>query len=129
MSDSNQHFSVKKRLRSFGPAFRGFGILFKNEHNSRIHVSVALMVVVLGFLMEVSPVEWCLLIFAIGMVFITELINSAIENQIDMVVKDFNQKAGNAKDMAAAAVLMAAIASAVIGLIIFVPKVVILFKT
>lgn len=128
MDKSSEKFSMKKRIKSFRYAIKGLGLLFKQEHNSRIHAVAAILVVILGFVFHVSSPEWCFLIFAIGLVFIAELINSAIENSIDLIMSEPDEKAGNAKDLAAAAVLVSAILAVLIGAIIFIPKILELIK-
>ncbi|MCD4729244.1 MAG: diacylglycerol kinase family protein [Bacteroidales bacterium] len=123
MNNSSQNkFSIKKRIQSFRYAFRGIGFMFKTQHNSQIHLVAAIIVVVFGFILNVSLIEWCLLIFAIGLVITAELINTSIEYLVDICSPEFNERAGKAKDIAAGAVLVAAIISAIIGLIIFLPK-------
>jgi len=115
-------FSLKARLRSFGHAFRGLSLLIKNEHNSRIHLLAAVIVVTLGFLLKTSPQEWALIIIAIGIVFICELINTSVENISDLIEPGKSEKIRNIKDYAAAAVFISALISAIIGAIIFLPK-------
>lgn len=117
-----QHFSLKQRIKSFKYAFQGLSTLFKNEHNSRIHAFFAIAVIVAGFLFKISTLEWIAVIFAIGFVFTAELINSSIERTVDLISKDINPLAKQAKDLAAGAVLVAAITAAVIGVLIFAPK-------
>ena len=92
------------------------------EHNSRIHSFAAIAAIILGFLMKIDLIEWCLLIIAIGMVFITELLNSSLESIADSIKPEWNDMIGKAKDYSAAAVLIAAIISLLVGVIIFVPK-------
>jgi diacylglycerol kinase len=120
-------FSLKSRLKSFKFAFRGLGSLLKYEHNSRIHLSAAIIVVILGIILKVSLTEWCFLILAIGFVFLTELINSSLEAVSDAVKPEWNEQIMKAKDYASAAVLVAAITSVFIGLLIFLPRLLLLF--
>jgi len=115
-------FSLKARLRSFGYAFRGLSLLIKNEHNSRIHFLAAVAVVILGFLLKISPQEWALILIAIGIVFISELINTSVEKLSDIIEPRYSEKIRNIKDYAAAAVFISALVSAIIGAIIFLPK-------
>lgn len=121
---SEKKFSILARLRSFKYAFRGFVHLFRNEHNAWIHMLAAITVVIMGFSFRISADEWILIIIAIGIVFITELINTSIENLVDLLHPDKSPKAGKIKDLAAAAVLVSAIVAAIIGLIIFLPKII-----
>jgi diacylglycerol kinase len=115
-------FSLKSRLQSFRFALNGLRSLLKYEHNSRIHSIAAIAVIILGILMKIDTTEWSLLIIVIGMVFITELLNSSLESFADSIKPEWNDKIGKAKDYSAAAVLVAAVISLVVGAIIFVPK-------
>ncbi|MFR9165778.1 MAG: diacylglycerol kinase family protein [Dysgonomonas sp.] len=117
-------FSAKERLNSFKYAFNGFKILLSEEHNARIHLVITVLVVIAGFLLGVSAAEWCLLVLCIGLVIAMEALNSSIENLSDFVSPGRNDKIKKVKDLAAFAVLICALASVVVGLIIFVPKVV-----
>ena len=116
-------FSIKKRFLSFKYAFRGIAYMFRTQHNSLIHLFAAIFVIVLGCVYKVTLVEWSLLIFAIGLVFTTEMMNTSIESLVDICSPEINEKAGKVKDIAAGAVLVAAIISFIIGLIIFLPKI------
>lgn len=87
----------------------------------RLHVLSAIGVVVAGLLVEVTKTEWCLLAGSIGLVFTAEIFNTAIETLTNLVSPQHNPLAGKTKDLAAGAVLAAAVTAAVIGLIIFVP--------
>ena len=115
-------FSLKSRLQSFRFALNGLRSLLKYEHNSRIHSIAAISVIILGILMKIDLTEWSLLIIVIGMVFITELLNSSLESFADSLKPEWNDLIGKAKDYSAAAVLIAAIISLIVGVIIFVPK-------
>ena len=115
-------FSLKSRLQSFRFALNGLRSLLKYEHNSRIHLVAAISVIILGLLLKINLTEWCLLIIVIGMVFITELLNSSLESLADSLKPGWNDMIGKAKDYSAAAVLIAAIISLLVGVIIFVPK-------
>jgi len=90
--------------------------------NFRIHLVAILMVVLAGWYFHLSANEWLWIIFTIGLVLVTELLNTAIEILVDLVSPDFNIQAGRVKDVAAGAVVIAAIISVVIGSIIFIPK-------
>ena len=118
-----EKFSLRKRISSFRYAFNGLKILIKEEHNARIHLFAACCVMIAGVVLKVSASEWIILIFCIGWVFALELINSAIENTADFISPEKNETIKKIKDLAAGAVLVAAIASAIIGLIIFFPKI------
>jgi len=115
---------MKKRLLSFKFAFQGILHMLRGEANARIHLVAAVVVIAAGFLFGLTMTEWLMVIFAIGFVFSAELFNSAIEELVNLVSPGYHEKAGKVKDMAAGAVLVAAITAAVIGIIIFGPKIV-----
>lgn len=119
----NQPFSIAKRLKSFVYAFNGFKVLIKEEHNARIHLVATLLTIGLGAWLEISLSEWIAIIFAIGFVFAMEIVNSAIETLADFVTTEKHETIKKAKDLAASAVLMSAICALIIGLIIFIPKI------
>lgn len=118
---------LKQRLRSFKFAFAGIGHFVKSEPNVIIHLIAAVLVIALGIYFAISPTEWCLVILAIGMVLSAEAFNTSIEYLTNLVSPDYHELAGKTKDVAAAAVLIAAFAAACIGLIIFLPKIMQLF--
>jgi diacylglycerol kinase len=119
--------SLLKRLRSFVYAHNGISFLFKSQANMIIHSIAAFLAILMSILLPISRTEWCLILFAIGFVFVTEAINTAIEQFIDFISPSYHVSAGRAKDVAAGAVLFAAITALVIGLIIFIPQLVELF--
>jgi diacylglycerol kinase (ATP) len=120
-------FSIKSRLKSFRFAFHGLWSLLKNEHNSRIHLLAAILAIVIGIVLKITSLEWCLLTIVISLVFITELLNSSLETIADIVDPELNEQIKKAKDYAAAAVLVSAIMAAIAGGIIFIPKIIALF--
>ncbi|HAI75995.1 MAG TPA: diacylglycerol kinase [Microscillaceae bacterium] len=119
-----QKFSLRKRIQSFVYAFQGLRVLFLEEHNARIHLVAAAGVVGLGWFCRCSTSEWTALVLAIGLVITAEALNSAIENLADFVSPERNDSIKRVKDLAAAAVLISAIAALVVGLLVFVPKMV-----
>ncbi|MES2140814.1 MAG: diacylglycerol kinase family protein [Bacteroidota bacterium] len=118
----NKSFSISNRIKSFGFAIEGIITFFKTQHNAWIHAFATVIVVVVGFVLKVNNAEWCLLATAIAMVFISEMLNTAIEFLTDIVSPGYNIQAKKVKDVAAGAVLISAIAAVVIGVIIFLPK-------
>jgi len=116
-------FSTKKRLRSFVFACNGIKNLVKNEHNAQLHLIALFAAVVLGVLFNISPTEWIAIIMVSGMVIIAEILNTAIEKLSDFVEPKWNEKIGMIKDYGAAAVLISAIVSLIVGGIIFIPRV------
>ena len=111
------------RLRSFGHAFRGLGILVQTQHNARIHALAAILVVAAGILLRISPAEWALIVLAIVCVWVAEALNTAIELLVDLASPGPHALAGKAKDVAAGAVLVAAIGSVIVGVLVFGPHV------
>lgn len=118
---------LKKRRKSFGHAFAGVAIFFKETAHAKIHAVATLLVVVCGFVFDVSSTEWLILLLCIGLVLGLEAMNTALEYVVDLVSPNYHPLAKKAKDVAAAAVLMAAMASAVVAAIIFLPGIIQLF--
>lgn len=108
--------------RSFGHAFRGIGILLRTQANARIHATATVLVVAAGFWFGLSPGEWCAVVAAIGLVWAAEGANTAVETVVDLVSPERHPLAGRAKDVAAGAVLCAAITALVLGSLIFGPR-------
>jgi diacylglycerol kinase len=120
---NSNKFSLKSRFGSFKFAFHGLWLLLKYEHNSRIHFLAAIVTIAMGFILKINPFEWSLLIIVIGIVFITELLNTSLETLANVIDSEWNERIRKAKDYAAAAVLISAITSVVIGGLIFIPKI------
>ena len=127
MNKRSERFSLLSRLRSFHYAFRGIGWAFRQEHNLWIHTLAAVAAIAMGFLLHISALEWTVIVLVIAGVFASEFFNSAIENLVDLCSPDFDERAGRIKDMAAGAVLIAALGALAAGLIIFIPKLAALF--
>ncbi|MCI6932883.1 MAG: diacylglycerol kinase family protein [Tenericutes bacterium] len=121
--------SIKRLRKSFGYAFKGIDDVIKHEPNMKIHVVVAILVVIMAFILKVSIIEWIILVLLIGAVLAAETINTTIENLVDMYTKEYDEKAKIVKDTAAGTVLILAITSAIIGLIIFIPKIIYLLES
>jgi Diacylglycerol kinase len=113
---------MNKRIKSFGYAGRGIKIVFGSEPNMKIHIFVAMLVILCGFVFKINITEWILCLLCIGLVFSAEMLNTAIENVVDLASPEHHELAGKAKDIAAGAVLICAIVSVAIGLLIFIPK-------
>lgn len=124
---SSEKFSIKKRLKSFTHAFAGLSYLIKNEHNAWIHCGATVLVVILGILLHISSAEWIAVVVAIGIVFAAETFNSAIERVADMVQPERDERVRIIKDLCAGAVLVCAISAAIVGCIIFIPRLIALF--
>lgn len=114
--------SIKRLSKSFGYAFKGFKNSFKEESNMKIHIIMAILVIICGFIFKVNHLEWIVLLFAIGFVIGAELLNTSIENLVDLVTTEKSEKAALIKDVSASFVMVLALVAAIIGLIIFVPK-------
>ncbi len=115
---------MKKLFQSFGFAWKGIRAVFSTENNMKIHISVAILVVLFGFLFQISLGEWLAVLICIGLVISSEMINTAFETLVDKVSPEKDPLAGKTKDIAAGAVLINAAISVVVGLIVFLPKVI-----
>ena len=124
----NPRQEYKKLINSFKYAIEGIISSFKTERNMKIHVLAMIVVIALGLFFKLNKVEWCFIIIAIASVISAELFNTAIETVVDMVSPERNPKAKLAKDIAAGAVLVVAIGSAIIGFIIFGPQIINVFS-
>ncbi|WDF67467.1 diacylglycerol kinase family protein [Sphingobacterium oryzagri] len=114
--------NINARLASFSFALDGIVTLFKEEANAKIHLTCAILVIIAGFLLQVSTAEWMVLIFAMAFVIALELVNTALEKLCDLVHPEKHNQIKKIKDMAAGAVLLAAIAAALLACFIFLPK-------
>lgn len=119
---NNEHFSIKKRIKSFSYAFAGLKVLFKEEHNSWIHAVAAVCAITAGFLLDISAIEWIAIIIVIGMVISAEIVNSSLERTADFIKAERDDRKRDIKGLGAAAVLICAITAAITGIIIFLPK-------
>lgn len=117
-----KRFSIIARARSFKHAFRGVGIIFKTQHNAWIHGLVAIVVIALGFWLNISEGEWAVILLAITSVLAAEAFNTAMEIDMDLTSPHYHPYARDTKDVAAAAVLITVIGASIIGLVIFIPK-------
>ena len=122
-----ESFSLQKRIKSFPFAFRGIMRLVKYEHNARIHLVALVGVVIAGLVFRIGIVDWMAVVFASGMVFVSELFNTAIEKLADEVDPKWNERIGQVKDYAAGAVLVSASTAIIVGALVFIPKIVDLF--
>ena len=113
---------LKSRAASFRYAFSGLYELWTKESNSWIHLFFTIAATAMGFLLKISGIEWCILLFAITNVWAAEAMNAALERNVDLATDEWKPLAKKAKDLAAGAVLIYAISSVIIGLIIFLPK-------
>ncbi len=122
MKDKESYW--RKRVNAFRYAGEGIKTLFSKEAHAKIHLFAAILVIIAGFIFSISNWEWCAIIICIGGVFMAEGFNTAIERVCDKVSPERNELIKDAKDVAAGAVLLFVLASVAIGLIIFIPKII-----
>ncbi len=119
--DTKEEFSLIKRAKSFTHAGRGVFVFVKTTHNAWIHLVIFAVAILLGFYYGITNIEWMFLVLAAGLVLVTEAVNTAIEIDIDLTSPEYHPYANDTKDVAAGAVLIAAIIAAIIGAFIFLP--------
>ena len=115
------------RIKSFEFAFEGIKTAIKNEPNFVVQLILAVLALILAAFFKFNPFEWLILILTISLVLILELINTSVEAIVDLVSEDVKDKAKVAKDVSAAAVLIASIMSIAVGAFLFLPKILLLF--
>ena len=108
--------------KSFGYAFAGIFAVVTKERNMKIHCMAVVCVVIAGVVFHITPIEWCICLTLFGLVMALEMVNTAVEAVVDLVIEERKPLAKLAKDAAAGAVLIAAIMAAIAGMIIFIPK-------
>ena len=113
--------------KALGFALRGLRYVLLTQHNFHIHLIAALSVIIAGLLFGLSTTEWLVIVVTIFIVLSAETLNTAIEKLVDLVSPEYNNLAGLVKDIAAGAVLLTAIMSVIVGLIIFLPRIIRLF--
>ena len=114
---------MKKIRNSFKYAIEGIWTSFKTERNMKIHIFIMILVIIAGIILKINKSEWIICIILFAIVIGSELFNTSIETIVDMVMPEKNEKAKIAKDVSAGAVLVVAIGAAIIGLVIFVPRI------
>lgn len=114
----------KNLLESFKYALQGIKVELKGERNLKIHIIMMILVIIAGLILKISIAEWGICIILFGLVISAELFNTAIETTVDIAMPERNEKAKKAKDVSAGAVFIISLASAIIGLIIFIPKII-----
>jgi len=119
----NKPFRISDRIRSFGYALEGIILFFRTQHNAWIHLSATAIVIAAGFFYNINTNDWCWITTAIVLVIITEMLNTAIEFMCDSITMERNPQIKKIKDIAAGAVLIAALGSVIIGLVIFIPRI------
>ena len=117
------HGANKNDLRtSFRCAFEGLKYVLSAERNARIHLAMAILVILVSAWLQLSAIEWVLIISAIALVFAGEMLNTVVELTIDLITEEWNPLAKRAKDVAAGAILVAAVAAAIMGLLVLGPR-------
>ncbi len=120
-----KHLSA--RWKNLGHASAGLAFVLKTEANARIHFAATVLVVIAAVLLHVSHQDWRWLILAIALVWLAEILNTAIEHLCDIVMPGPSEMVKHSKDIAAGAVLICAIAAAIIGIMVFSPYICALF--
>ena len=115
---------MKRKFFGIQYAFKGLADVFRSQPNMRIHAAAAVAVIALGSFFGISLMEWCIVVIAIGLVLMAEAFNTALEYLTDLVSPGHHPLAGKAKDAAAAGVLLSAIAAVVLGVCVFVPRII-----
>jgi diacylglycerol kinase len=123
-----KRFSIIARIKSTNNALRGLRILFETGHNFWVLIFFGILAVYLGNILQISNIEWILLVLAIGFVFIAEAFNTAMEIDIDLTSPEYHPYAKDTKDVSAAAVSISVIIAGIVGIIIFLPKIILLIK-
>lgn len=118
---------LNKRLKSFAYAWQGVIAMFRSEPNAIIHLVAAILTIVAGFWFNIETSEWCVVVLAIFSVLAAEAFNTSIEELTNLVSPETHPLAGKAKDLAAAGVLFTSIGTAIIGMIVFLPRIINLF--
>lgn len=108
-------------IRSLRAATMGVMEVFKSERNAKIHLVVGFVVVLLGISLGITSSEWAAVFFAIMLVFLAEIMNTAIEKSLDIIDPNHNPRVRHIKDMTAGAVLVAAVGAALVGIAVFWP--------
>lgn len=114
-------FSLPARLKSFVYALSGLGFMLRTQHNAWIHLVATMAVITCGLWLRIDGSDWRWIVLAIALVWAAEIVNTAFEHLCDVVQPEFHISVKTAKDVAAAAVLVAAVAAAIIGALVFLP--------
>lgn len=122
-------FEFTGRIRSFRFAGRGMGLTLRSQPNAWIHAAATVAVVIAGYLLGISRTEWCLIVLACAAVWTAEALNTALEFLADATTMKFHPLVGQAKDVAAGAVLVTALAALIVGVLVFGPYLMVLVHT
>ena len=117
-----------KRKRKFSSSFKdclnGFKYINTNEDNFKREIFLGIIALLLSYILKVSKIEFIIVIIMIALVLVCEVINTTVEKIVDLICPNYNKLAGEVKDIAASSVLLMCIFSLVVGVIIFVPKII-----
>ncbi|MDV2683125.1 diacylglycerol kinase family protein [Alkalihalophilus lindianensis] len=120
LQDRNKR-GFTRLLRSFGYAFQGLKHVFINEQNMQVHFCLAIIVFALAVWLDVTRIEWLILLVVVSGIFALEIMNTAIERTVDLVTEEYHPIAKRAKDVAASAVFVYSVFAVIIGLVLFIP--------
>ena len=118
---------IRKRITSFRYAFQGIATFFRETPNAIVHLIMAILAILFGFIFSISTTEWLAIIIVIGLVLALEAVNTSIEMLADFVCQERNKSIKKVKDVAAAGVLIASIAALAVGILVFLPKIIEIF--
>lgn len=122
-----KRFSMVARVKSTNNAWRGFVVFIKTTHNFWLQIVFSVLAIYLGLVLKISGIEWAIIVFTMGLVIVSEILNTAFEIDIDLTSPTFHPYARDTKDLAAGAVLFSTLIASIIGLIIFLPKILALY--
>lgn len=124
---NKKKFSIIARIRSTDKAWRGLGIIIRSTHNLWLQIFFTVLAVYMGFVLKLNPTEWALVVFSAGIVIIAEILNTAIEIDVDLTSPNYHPFAKDIKDISAGAVLFSAFLAGIVGSLIFIPKLISFF--
>jgi diacylglycerol kinase (ATP) len=119
---------AKSLWASFGYAWSGILYSFRTQRNFRIHIAAAILATILGVILRISLTEWAIVVVLFVMVLAAEMVNTVVEALVDMVTQDFHPLAKVAKDVAAGVVLLTAVGAVIVGLLVFLPRLLVAFS-
>lgn len=120
-NDKPKEFSWHDRRKSFAYAFQGIKHVLRTQHNAWLHAVATIVVLAMGLAFHITNTEWCCLVICLTVVWTAEALNTALELLTDLVSPEFHPLAGHSKDVAAGAVLIAALGAGLVGTIVFTP--------
>ena len=124
---NNKQFGFKRIISSIKNSWNGLKVAYKNEQSMYIHLTATVLLLLFSFFLKISMIQWLIVIGIIGLTLVVELLNTAIESTVDLVTEEFHPLAKVAKDTASAAEFILTLTSAIIALMIFIPRIMELF--